>query len=208
MRGEPDGEDPRWVRAIYRVLIGFVMLSAGLAAGPAEANFADAASGNCYYSYVRECYADSSNHNWSAEVGPRMLDAIDATLYGSYHTTDLTIPPRDPHDGHVDIWYHFDDADLPGGVIGLASCQTWSGHICDHWHVIFDDEVIAGDSDQELHALACHETGHTVGLMHPEIDDDAGGGGTWADKYKCMLSYSPSPHLLGDHNVAHINQRY
>lgn len=125
------------MKAIYRILIGFVMLSAGLAAVPAEANFADSLSGNCYYSYARECYADSSNHNWSADVGPRMLNAINDSLYGSYHTTDLTIPPRDPHDGHVDIWYHFDHEYLDDlGFVGLASCQTWSGHICDHWHVL------------------------------------------------------------------------
>lgn len=184
------------------------MLSAGLAAGPAEANFADSQSGNCYYSYIRECYADSSNHNWSASVGPRMLKAIEDTLYGSYHATDLTIPPQDPHDEHVDIWYHFDGADLPNGAVGLASCQNWSGHVCDHWHVLFDDEAIASYWNLPLQSLACHETGHTVGLTHPENDNDAAGGGTWSDKYKCMLSSLPTPHLLGDHNVAHINQRY
>lgn len=56
--------------------------------------------------------------------------------------------------------------------------------------------------------MACHETGHTVGLTHLHVDDDAGGDATWGEKYKCMNTNRGAPHLLRDHNVAHINQRY
>jgi hypothetical protein len=137
-----------------------------------------------------------------------MTAAVSRTMYSSYDTTDLSIPPRrDQHSAGLDV--HYRNGSIPdspeGRVVGLTSCQIWEGHRCDHWHVIFDGAQIADYSDAKLQWLACHETGHTVGLKHGSVDPDAGPGNVAA--YQCMR-YSPFPIYLGAHNATHINNHY
>ena len=193
--------------AIVLVLLGSTVAYTS----QAGANFASQATGDCYWSYIRECYADSYVHTWSSQVGPRTHAAIEWSLYNSYDTTDLDIPDNEEsHSGSVDIWYHF--ADVAGGV-GVSSCQTWTGHVCAHWHVLFDDGDIGNYSNVALISLACHETGHTVGLMHqsPAVFDDGNPTNSDDENYRCMVTDSNpqnNSQYVGTHNVGHINGYY
>lgn len=70
------------------------------------------------------------------------------------------------YSANVDVYYHQED--YPGAW-GVNSCQNWSGHVCNRTHVIYDDDVGYDplyDSASEYKQLACHETGHGLGLMH------------------------------------------
>jgi hypothetical protein len=130
-----------------------------------------------------------------------------STLFGSYDTTDLDVSLASGHTASVDVFYDYGDVpDVPeGAAVGLWSCQTWNGHRCDHGHVIFDGAQISGYSDDKLKWLACHETGHSVGLTHPS--DDSDGLPVGSTVFACMR-YSPFPSNLGGHNVGHIDGYY
>ena len=129
------------------------------------------------------------------------------TLYGSYDTTDLKVLLEgNGHTQTVDAWYQVDN--LPG-YYALTSCEVGNGtHRCKHWHVTFDPDN-GSLSDAELRSLACHETGHTVGLMHPQIQSH---GWSYGDaRFGCMRTsgfMDPWDPFLRGHNVRHINNFY
>jgi hypothetical protein len=134
-----------------------------------------------------------------------MTTAVRATLYGSYDTTDLVIAgPTASHTGSVDVFYRH--GNLPGNILGLASCQTWSGHECDHWHVIYDHDGLDGRSDAYLRSVACHETGHTLALHHPNVNNHGWGNDNF--RFECMRNGAVFPIHLGTHNVGHLNGYY
>jgi hypothetical protein len=126
------------------------------------ANWASDASGNCSWSDTRECYPDSSGHTWDFDLGSDMLAATYDTLYNSYDTTELTITMsgvgnNGQHNTTVNVYYR-EDGLLDS--IGIASCQSWNGHICGHWHVIYD---YPNGTTSKRKSLACHETGTPSG---------------------------------------------
>ena len=55
-------------------------------------------------------------------------------------------------------------------------------------------------------AIACHETGHAVGLTHPTEASPASGAADAA--FRCMRNFQPSGSILGPHNVEQINANY
>jgi hypothetical protein len=88
-----------------------------------------------------------------------------------------------------------------GLIVGVAICQV-AGDIapqngqreCGQHRVYFDSDALGG-SAQYLHALACHETGHTLGLTHT--------GGT------CMVSPVDASQIgFSADQRTHINDWY
>ncbi|MCU1496255.1 MAG: hypothetical protein JWM47_208 [Acidimicrobiales bacterium] len=198
----------RAVTVLLRSSLVVALLILGLwPAETSQANFADGLSGHCLRDKARKCFADNSLHTVTWNLGPRMREATFATLFGSYDRTVLDVVYIRDHRAHVDVAYMIKKLrDLPGRqVIGKADCRVWRRHRCDHWHVYFDGGQIAGLSQPLLKSLACHETGHTVGLTHGDMDSHG-----WAandPRFWCML-YEPYPSGLGEHNVRQINRFY
>lgn len=57
---------------------------------------------------------------------------------------------------------------LDSDTYGIYSCSTnGSGGVCDHGHVEYNAQLWPDLSGTQRQSLACHETGHSVGLAHP-----------------------------------------
>lgn len=182
-----------------------------LAAVPAAAmtlvlTTASAASGTnfagCDAGEPEPCFANNSYHTATYNLGPRLYTATERTRIQSYETTDLTtaVDTGSTHDVNEDLHYGVDD-NLPDGILGRYDCHYYlNGQRCTHAHIRYHGELLTGFSDDELQSLACHETGHSVGLRHPPVDD--------ATLYGCMVNGAQLPRHLNPHNVSHIDGRY
>jgi hypothetical protein len=146
------------------------------------------------------CFAEDRQHLYSMSLGPRLGAATVATYTQSYETTDLVTGRESPGSVNADVHYFVDDS-LPANVLGRYDCTRWlSGGRCEHALIRYHGEEVAGFSDARLQALACHETGHSVGLRHPPNTDTA--------TYGCMVNPVPNVRHMGAHNANHINSRY
>lgn len=142
------------------------------------------------------CFANNNYHTFIYNLGPRMRTALERTRTESYETTDLTTAVQgSAADSNAEDVYAEFVRNLPFGAVGQYLCvYAGASGTCNHGHVRFDDSQIGGFSDAQLQSLACHEVGHSVGLLH--------------GPYECIQSGQVSARYLGSHNVAHINGRY
>ncbi len=126
-------------------------------------------------------------------VGPPVLYAL---------ATDLNILKYS--DGHrTDLNNQYAIGAMPDpGYIGYHDCVYWvslSRTRCDHGHIRYKNNDLANTTYEW--ALACHETGHSVGLRHQ--------GTLSQSTVRCMYNPVPSTDpYVGTHNVAHINGLY
>ena len=87
---------------------------------------------------------------------------------------------------------------MPSGFVGWTWCDAVAGSLqCDQHYAKF--EYNPG------RALACHETGHAVGLTHgsdadPHVSDEQ-------SDFACMRT-PVVDELLGAHNASQINSTY
>lgn len=140
-------------------------------------------------------YANNRTHYMSYNLTSGWRTATEATRTGSYETTVLTTVLA-AHDTS-DVFYEVETQSAP--YYGSYFCVTPSGATCNHAHVTYNGPNGAGLTALELKHVACHETGHTVGLQHPPVEDAA--------LYRCLVSTS-FPDTLGQHNADHINFHY
>lgn len=101
---------------------------------------------------------------------------------------------------------------LPGTTYGRAECRgrtinsNGTSDVCFHWHILYDGDRTDAFSAVGMRQAGCHETGHTVGLMHVADNSD--------DRtFGCIVTNVPvdgagSREFLKEHNVAHINAAY
>ena len=85
---------------------------------------------------------------------------------------------------------------VPSGstvAIGWAKCQALSGSRCQRFNVYFDSSWTGGASAVGRLHLACHESGHTVGLKH-------------GDDGSCISASSGT--FLTTHDRGHIDANY
>jgi hypothetical protein len=144
--------------------------------------------------------ADNGLHrfNYDPNTQSRWTGALERSRTSSYEATDMTTRLECCHTTTVDVWAH--SQPVPGAD-GRARCVYYTNTLrltCDHWHIVFET---AADPqfNQEWYriGMACHEIGHTVGLIH----------GPTPSVHECMTS-TPSTKFIGVHNVDHINRRY
>lgn len=159
----------------------------------------------CTQNVVEPCFANNRNHGFSYDLGSRLRAATERTRTQTYETTVLTTVLTD-HSGS-DVAYSVADNVEPG-VYGYYECRNFkpSDFACDHAHIVYHGDFIAGFSDSDLQALACHETGHSFGLRHPLEKGLPNDGAV----YGCMIQagYPGKPRFLGQHNADHINNYY
>ena len=105
-------------------------------------------------------------------------------------------------------WHSTPEEDIPvsardaNRLIGVASCVTTSGASggsCQRFHIYIDESWATGKSTDSLRRLACHETGHTLGLSHPTGDDED-------EESSCMGSWTSR--YYSDHDESHIDDNY
>lgn len=163
----------------------------------ANGNFND--EGCFSYGLELPCPADSKHHIYFYLGLPgRFVTATETSRLQSYDQGGGWTTVQTTHHDSSDA--HFMDDNLPPGAVGEYTCSVlYGGGRCDHAHIRYDVAAADDLSDDELQSLACHETGHSVGLSHPEDDgqpDDP-------NVYHCMV-IDGWPRFLGSHNVWHL----
>lgn len=142
------------------------------------------------------CYANNSTQYMAYDLSPGWRSATEATRTQSYDTTDLTTALT-VHEAS-DVWYTVDP--LLEKAYGYYTCLAYKGNgMCSHGHISYSGPLGPSLTGPQLQSVACHETDHTLGLLHPNPDD--------ASIYQCMV-VGGFPPYMGQHNVAHINARY
>lgn len=101
---------------------------------------------------------------------------------------------------------------LRGTTAGEYGCEYTLGYACGRGHANFDADEICyyGCNDSELRAVVCHETGHSVGLVHGEDAYDHAISNQTGSLYCMQTDINPLllPYQLGSHNADQINVVY
>jgi hypothetical protein len=163
--------------------------------------------------YISVCQTDNSSVTWFAySTGTTALSAaarsnISAILSNQFHPTDLNVsvqsPPVLSGSGETDIVY--ERVALPIGRLGQARCNdpNEGTYTCDQMYVQFTSDGWGANP-----FVACHETGHAVGLLHGANADPPT---TNTDPYLgCMREPYNSAYsaTLGAHNVSQIDAEW
>ena len=170
-------------------------------------------SGDSQCTVNRSCQSDNSSVTaYVGYLGPHMLTATQNTLNNSYHTTDLNVsyqsPPVTTGDFETDIIYQY--GDLPGNAFGLNDCKSpvTGTSKCDRTQVTYDGDWICSVncSNSFAQSVACHETGHAVGLLHgvnanPVLSNND-------TSLHCLREPISGVHTMGTHNVDMVNWQY
>lgn len=137
---------------------------------------------------------------------------IKSTLDNHYEGTDLNIVFQSAGDveysGDTETDIIYQEGAVPDPYDGMAWCndaisEFGENRRCDQHYARFE-------SASPSVRLACHETGHTVGLTHgSDADPDAGVTVTdHTDALRCMTTAPIEFSYLGAHNVDEINETY
>lgn len=150
------------------------------------------------------CQTDNRTLSFYREADVAQSSAISATLYESYDTTDLNVTadsyPVTTGSAETDII--FTQEELGGSTAGVTRCNDPIGGTvrCDQMYVTFDVPL-------PTQAVACHEVGHAIGLMHGE--DAVPPKSNTLASLACMKTPTPSDaKYVGSHNVKLINRTY
>lgn len=154
--------------------------------------------------------ADNGNHYvWYESLAAATSSALNSTRTGDYDPTDLNTYDEDILTTQTDVVaYDYDyesticglawmNAPGGGGVFGAARCMivVASNGKCDQFRLDFDNDFMGPESTTNEVMLACHEFGHSVGLLHT------------SDDY-CMQQGRGHAPDLSAHDIAHINANY
>ena len=139
---------------------------------------------------------------WDTNLSSRMRTASGRTRTQSYATTPLNIVQFG--NGHSnDVNNHYAIGPMPSpSLIGYHDCIYLLGTSavrCWHGHIRYKNSSLSDETYEW--ALACHETGHSVGLRHQ--------GSLPQSTVRCMYNDVPrNDPWLGTHNTGHITAFY
>lgn len=149
-----------------------------------------------------------------------MKSAAHTTLYGSYDTTDVgpVYEPTSPVTsgaGETDIIYKYYTAPMTDYGITYCDDNSIGNGRCDQFYIYLNSTFLNSVAHQAWYtdftrALACHETGHAVGLTHgynadPPQSDQLG------DLHcmrRGMYAANQTDFTVGGQNTAMINSVY
>jgi len=188
--------------------------------GPAQAAVTDNLVPTA--NYIRQCVDDTATGDgalcqtdnrdlwvwFQSSVNDRVRTTVHSSLDGSYDGTDLVIHYEDDPvysgSGETDVIYQVSTSGFSGSTIGLTWCNddATNSDDCDQQYVRFKSSSVV---DREL---ACHETGHAVGLLH-----GSGASPTEANSNGEILGCMETPDTgsrpyLQSNNVDNINDTY
>jgi len=160
----------------------------------------------CLRDFSTVCQTDSAALNIYREstLTTTGMQNIRATLDDSYNTTDLNVTypstPQYSGTGQTDIIYRQNTSRMPANADGFTWCDAVGST-----YVACDQQYIDFRSSTPSISLACHETGHAVGLLHgaqagPALDNQD-------SRLACMTTPVAS-RWLGSQNVEMINGTY
>ncbi|MFN2624747.1 MAG: hypothetical protein ABR520_01510 [Mycobacteriales bacterium] len=160
--------------------------------------------GGCAANTTQACFANNSTHYMYYDLTSGWRAATEATRTQSYETTNLTTILSESQ--YADVLYGIDTVFTAG--FGYYRCLSWVNDgqgKCAKAEVNYSGPRGPELTSSQLQSVACHETGHSVGLWHPAdkgLTDDP-------NIYQCATNRAGSfPPLLGSHNVGHINGKY
>jgi hypothetical protein len=125
------------------------------------------------------------------------------TLNNSWNTTDLNVSyhssPVTSGGAETDIVYQHNPGRVPANLDGYAWCNDAVGpQECDQHYVAFR-------SVSPSRGLACHETGHAVGLTHGQ---NASPRVSQTNAALACMTTPVQSDLVGSHNVGQVNSHY
>lgn len=192
---------------VTSVLAVALLLMAAFPPSPAQAsNFSGA---NSATGCAGPNMADNASHSiWYDALTTDSITSVNWTRTINYNPTDVDTVNEDVPDSLTDVMVY--DADYEGtscgfawqtgypavGILGFAQCLSLTGSRCQQFGVYFDNDFMGPRSTVEERWLACHELGHTFGLMHTNTGSN------------CMQSPGIGTSALTTHDVAHINSNY
>lgn len=188
------------VAAAAFTLLGFHIAPAGASnfsgatgatgcGGGSPVNMADNAAHYFWYDSLTNGVENAQNNTRSSDYDPTDVNTFDDS--SAKPTTDVIVRDQDYSTFCGYSWHP------GGGLWGLATCNSVNGaDECESHDVRYDISYIEVATQAERRGLACHETGHSLGLMHR----DAGNG--------CMKQYGAYPASLTEHDTAHLNANY
>lgn len=165
------------------------------------------------------CLADNTTHTvYVEDLGTNLKPATKWTL-ANYNNTDLTIVYETTPDlsggSETDAVYQRDDT-LPGTLLGSVACDDPLPGLsarCDQFYVSYDGayanylfgSYTTGNTNG-WRELACHESGHAVGLLHGQDAFPRQDNQTMS--LHCMqtpLDPNNTDPTIGEHNSLLIN---
>lgn len=179
--------------------------------------------GSVWASYA--CRADNGTHtvHFRTTVPSNLVTGTRASLDGSYHPgTHLSIIYHSSSNvsysggAETDVIYGGTSQNLSNQTYGAAYCDDpveswWGGSTprCDQFYVIYNRNLASSLSSSGTRFLGCHETGHTVGLLHgrwgtPQLANND-------SSLACMVTGTnpnTSNRYLKEHNTYEINRTY
>lgn len=171
-------------------------------------NFSGASSGTGCLANNMQDNRDMTFHRSSLTT--RMYNAVAFVNNNLIAPTDITMQAeQSTPDGNTDVvMYDLDYSTYcgfdwhPDGpdpdtnwVAGHAECDTLSGSKCQRFEVRWDTSLTDGLNDNGARTWACHELGHTLGLLHRNEG--------------CMPATVPAnAPAYSTHDVSHVNANY
>lgn len=167
------------------------------------------ANWNCVDGDIGSGFCQTDNATLTYYEQPSVGDAaiqVDLTMFDSYDGTDLNVSyawtPSYSGGSETDIIYQVGSSGMASNAIGMTWCNdAESSTKCDQEYVRFRGVSYV---DREL---ACHESGHAVGLTHG--NDASPKESNVASELGCLESPDTGDNpYLGSHNSAEINATY
>jgi hypothetical protein len=137
----------------------------------------------------------------------QFYNAVAFALNTDVAPTDVTVAAElSAPDGNTDVVFYdglystfcglkWGNPNSPS-IAGAAICQTLSGSKCQQSNVRFSEYFATASSVTYVRALACHEIGHTLGLLHRE------------ENTGCMPEGASLSPFYTPHDIVHLNANY
>lgn len=193
----------RWTLLALLGMLGGLMLASWPAA---QAGHFSGATGGTGCSSPN--MADNNTHSffYTAAFPTYMRDAVNAARAESYDPTDInTVTSTNVNSGTDVVTYQQDYSSWcgarwhpTGGAVGHTQCVSLviSNGRCQKAELRSDESFVAGTSVARRKWLACHETGHSLGLNHRTAASDS-----------CMWPEDDVPHI-DQHDRDALNANY
>lgn len=162
------------------------------ATGCTAVNKADSPAHGFYYLNLTSSNATAMN--WART---NVLDPTDINTYYDTYTSITDVVVMDNYWTSADCGFSWWTNPVAGGVVGAAVCKSLSGSSCEQFWLYMNQYWTDASANDWVQAMAAHEAGHTIGLLHRT-------SGTTV-----MQSGYPKPSRYFDtHDTNHVNSNY